>query len=158
MHNRCMTYRITGLDPAPFVSLFALDDEALGRRSIVRMEVTSHPGFPCRVSLEDAELGQSVLLLNHVSLADGPYAASHAIFVSEGAARATYKEEVPPALERRVLSLRAFGSTHLMVDAALVQPGGADEAIRRLFDDPAVAYIHAHNAVRGCFAAAVERA
>ena len=30
--------------------------------------------------------------------------------------------------------------------------------IRRLFADPAIAYIHAHNAIRGCFAAAVERA
>jgi hypothetical protein len=30
--------------------------------------------------------------------------------------------------------------------------------IARLFADPRVAYIHAHNAKRGCYAARIERA
>lgn len=138
--------------------MFALPDEALASRGITRMAVTSRPGFPCRISLDDAEVGGSVLLLNHASLTQGPYAATHAIFVGKGAAQARFEDEVPPALDRRILSLRAFDAGHLMVDAALVQPGEADGAIRRLFDNRAVAYIHAHNATRGCFAAAVERA
>jgi len=153
-----MTYRINGLEPAPFAPLFSLDDDALAEQSIVRMAVTGSPGFPCRISLVDAEPGRSVLLLNHVSLNDGPYAASHAIFVCEGAEQAVYPDEVAPALDRRVLSLRGFDPSHMMVEAVLAHPGEADSAIRRLFDDPAVAYIHAHNAVRGCFAARVERA
>ena len=152
-----MTYRITGLDPDHFAPLFALGDEALAERSIVRMAVTSHPGFPCRVSLDDAEPGASVLLLNHVSVAEGPYAATHAIFVSEGAAQGRYEDEVPPALDRRLLSLRAFDASHMMVDALVAAPGEADAAIRRLFENAATEYIHAHNATRGCFAAVVER-
>lgn len=78
-----MTYRITGLDPAPFQPLFALSDEELASRDVVRMTVTEKPSFPCRVTLEDREIGEQVLLLNHVSQSGGPYHASHAIFVSE---------------------------------------------------------------------------
>jgi hypothetical protein len=152
-----MTYRISGLEPADYAALFDLDDESLAARSIVRSRATSYPGAPCRISLDDAQPGATVLLLNHVSLADGPYAATHAIYVSEGAIRAEYEDEVPPALARRLLSLRAFNGTHMMIDAVLAQPGETDAAIRRLFDNPGVAYIHAHNAARGCFAAAVER-
>jgi hypothetical protein len=43
------------------------------------------------------------------------------------------------------------------VDALLTQPGGADAGIRRLFANPTVETIHAHNATRGCFSARIER-
>lgn len=152
-----MTYLIRGLDPAPFAPLFDLQDEELASRNVLAMAVTSRPGFPCRVSLDDAEVGERVLLLNHVSIGQGPYAASHAIFVGQHQEPALYIDEVPPALDRRILSLRAFGADELMLAAELVQPGEADAAIRRLFEEPAARYIHAHNAIRGCFAAAVER-
>jgi hypothetical protein len=154
-----MTYRITGLDPAPFQHLFGLADDRLSALGAVRVPVTERPGFPCRVTLDDALPGERMLLFNHLSVASGPYRAGHAIFVTEGAGQAArYDDRVPPALDRRILSLRAFGEAEMMIDATLVQPGEADPGIRRLFDDAAVRYIHAHNAVRGCFAAAVERA
>ena len=122
------------------------------------MVVDSHPGFPCRVTLDDAEPGATVLLVNHVSHDGGPYHASHAIFVSEGAASAAeFVDAIPPALDRRILSLRAFDEAGMMVDAALVQPGEADPAIRRLLANPAAAHIDAHNATRGCFAARIDR-
>ena len=61
-----MTYRITGLDPAPYKPLFELSDDELAERGIVRMTVTD-PTFPCRISLIDRPIGEKVLLLNHVS-------------------------------------------------------------------------------------------
>jgi hypothetical protein len=77
-----MTYRIRGLEPAPFAALFALDDAELDARGMTRMSV-DNPNFPCRVSLRDCELGDEVILLNHVSHeGNNPYRASHAIFVS----------------------------------------------------------------------------
>ena len=87
-----MTYRITGLDPAPYRPLFCLSDAELASRGVVRMTVTQKPSFPCRVSLTDRDIGERVLLLNHVSHdVAGPYRASHAIFVTEGAEQpATY--------------------------------------------------------------------
>jgi hypothetical protein len=152
-----MTYRIQGLDPEPFAPLFRLDDAALAEQGIVRMAVTG-PSFPCRILLDDLEIGEEVLLLNHVSHdVANPYRASHAIFVSQSQ-QADYRDNVPPALDRRVLSLRAFDEAGMMVDAALARPGEADGAIRTLFARGEVAYIHAHNAIRGCFAAKVERA
>src|SRR5882724_1876396 len=104
-----MTYRITGIDPAPYRHLFGLSDEDLASRGVVRMNVTEKPSFPCRVSLTDRDIGKSVLLLNHVSHGvAGPYRASHAIFVTEGVEEAAeYIDEVPPVFAR-VLSLRGF--------------------------------------------------
>jgi hypothetical protein len=153
-----MTYRIRGLDPKPHAELFGLDDDALEARGAVRMTVTGH-GFPCRVSLTDRAPGERVLLVNHVSHdVANPYRASHAIFVTEGAAQpAEYVDEVPPVFETRVLSLRGFDKDGMMADAVLTQPGEADAGIRRLFENPEIETIHAHNATRGCFSAKIER-
>lgn len=151
-----MTYRITGLDPEPFRPLFALSDKKLERRGMLRMTVTDS-GFPCRVSLVDRPIGEQVILLNHVSHdAANPYRASHAIFVAD-ADQAEFVDEVPPVFVPRVLSLRGFDGDGMMTDAVITQPGEADAGIRKLFENPEIAYIHAHNAARGCFSARVER-
>ena len=155
-----MTYRISGLDPARFAHLVGLSDTELAVHHAIRMTVDATPGFPCRVTLDDARPGETVLLVNHVSH-DGanPYRASHAIFISEGAnAAATYVDEVPPALDRRILSLRGFDAGGMMQAAVLAQPGKADEAVRAMLADPAIDHIDAHNATRGCFTARIERA
>jgi hypothetical protein len=154
-----MTYRIKGLDPAPFRTLFGLTDEELERQGIVRMTVTEKPSFPCRVTLEDRDVGETVLLLNHVSHdVANPYRASHAIFVAEGAEEAAeFVDEVPPVFATRILSLRGFDPNGMMADAILTRPGESDEGIRKLLANPDIVTIHAHNATRGCFAAKVER-
>ena len=154
-----MSYVIRGLDPAPFRPLFGLSDEELATRGVVRMTVTQKPSFPCRVSLTDRDIGESVLLLNHVSHdVANPYRASHAIFVTEGEEEpAHFVDEVPPVFETRVLSLRGFDRNGMMADAILTQPGAADAGIRKLFANPQIETIHAHNATRGCFSAKIER-
>lgn len=154
-----MAYVVRGLDPAPYRPLFELNDEELAKRGVVRMTVTQKPNFPCRVSLTDRDVGEQVLLVNHVSHdVPNPYRASHAIFVTQGANEAReYVDEIPPVFQARILSLRGFDADGMMADAILVQPGEADAAIRKLFDNPAIETIHAHNATRGCFAASVER-
>lgn len=50
-----------------------------------------------------------------------------------------------------------FGMSDGVVDAALALPGQAESAIIALFANPVVTAIHAHNAIRGCFAARIER-
>jgi hypothetical protein len=153
-----MTYRITGLDPALYKPLFGLPDEQLAQRGIVRMTVTNN-GFPCRISLTARAPGETVLLVNHVSHdVANPYRASHAIFVTEiDQEPAEYIDEVPPMFEPRILSLRGFDRHGMMADAILTQPGEADAGIAKLFANPAIVTIHAHNATRGCFAAKIER-
>lgn len=154
-----MTYRISGLDPARFAHLIGRSDTELAVHGAVRMTADAYPGFPCRVTLADARPGETLLLVNHCSH-DGtnPYRATHAIFVSEGAREAaSYVGEIPPALDRRILSLRGFDDAGMMQAAVLVQPGEADAAVRAMLADAAIDHIDAHNATRGCFAARIER-
>jgi hypothetical protein len=155
-----MSFRITGLDPAPFRHLYGLSDEELAARGAKRCVADQKPGFPDRVELRDAEPGESVLLINHTHQpADTPYRASHAIFVREGAERAySAVDVVPEPLRGRPISLRAFDGDHMMVDADLVDGRELESLIERLLADPKVSYLHAHYARRGCFAARIERA
>jgi hypothetical protein len=155
-----MSFRITGLDPAPFQELFDLDDDALAARGIQRCIADSKPGFPDRIELRDAEPGESLLLLNYTHQpASTPYRASHAIFLREGARTAYDRiDEIPQALRTRVISLRAFDRDHLMIDADLVDGTSLGGLIERFLADPRVQYLQAHYAKRGCYAARVERA
>ena len=154
-----MTYRITGIDPAPYRHFYGLSDEPLASQGAVRMTVTEKPSFPCRVSLTDRDIGETMLLVNHVSHdVANPYRASHAIFVTEtDQGPAEYVDEVPPVFQPRVMSLRGFDKEGMMAEAILTQPGEADAGIRKLFDNPEIETIHAHNATRGCFAAKITR-
>ena len=153
-----MTYVVRGLDPAPYRHLFGLPQEELAKQGVVRVRVDD-PTYPCRVSLTDRAVGESVLLLNHVSHdVANPYRAAHAIFVTEAdEAPAEYVDRIPPVFESRVLSLRGFDKDGMMADAILTQPGEADAGIRRLFANPDIETVHAHNATRGCFSAKIER-
>ena len=155
-----MTYRFSGLEPSQFAHLLGLSDEELARHGAVRMIANGQPTFPCRIQLDDAKADEPLLLVNHVSHGgNNPYRASHAIFVSETAIQAaSFESEIPPALNRRILSLRAFDRSGMMVDAALAQPGEADPVIRRMLADQAVDHVDAHTAIRGCFMARAERA
>ena len=154
-----MTYRITGLDPAPWKSLFGLSDAELARHDARRVIADATPGYPCRVSLEDAPIGSALLLVPHTIARPGsPYAFSYAIFVREGAEEpALFEDEVPAVLASRVLSLRGFDEDGLVVSAMLAQPGDADATIHGMLATRSVATIDVHNAIPGCFAARVER-
>lgn len=155
-----MTFRITGLSAEPFRHLFGLPDAQLRKHGVMRYVVDKKPGYPDRIEVRDAEPGESVLLLNYTHQpADNPYRASHAIFVLEGA-RKTYDrvDEVPEVMRARPISLRAFDARDLMVDADVVDGRELEGAIERFFADTRVAYLHAHYAKRGCYAARVDRA
>ncbi|MGI8840099.1 MAG: DUF1203 domain-containing protein [Caulobacteraceae bacterium] len=155
-----MSFRITGLPAEPFQHLFGLSDADLTAHGAKRYVADAKPGFPDRIEVRDAEPGESVLLVGHVHQpANTPYHASHAVFVREGASRAYDRvDEIPDALRARVLSLRAFDMAHMMVDADLVDGDALEGGIKRLLANPEVAYVHAHYAKRGCYAARIERA
>ena len=155
-----MSFRITGLAAEPFQHLFGLSDADLAVHGARRYIADAKPGFPDRIEVRDAERGESVLLVNHVHQdADTPYRASHAVFVREGATISYDRiDEIPDALRSRVISLRAFDGEHMMIDAELLDGDTLEGGIERFLADPEVAYIHAHYAKRGCYAARIERA
>ena len=155
-----MSFKVTGLSPEPFLHLFGLSDEALAAVGVQRIVATEGSGLPDRVELRDAEPGETLLLVNYTHQpAHTPYRSSHAIFVLEGAtAPVEVADRLPEALRSRLLSLRAFDRDHMMVDADVVEGGEAEGLIDRLLSDPSIAYIQAHYARRGCYAARIERA
>ena len=155
-----MSFRIAGVDPAPFRHLYGLTDAALAAHGAVRRVADAKPGFPDRVELRDLEPGEAALLVNYVHQpAATPYRASHAIYVREGAETArVLVDAVPEVMRVRTLSLRAFDADGMMVGAELVEGDGAEDAIERLFASSDAAYLHAHYAKFGCFAARVDRA
>jgi hypothetical protein len=153
-----MAYRIEGLAPAAFDSLFSMTDGELAERGAVRVTADSPRGYPCRVSLADAAPGEELVLLNHVSHdVAGPFRTAYAIFVRKGAAPARFEDEPPAYLDTRTLGLRGFGADGMLKDALLAMPGEADAKIRALFAAPDIATIHAHSAAYGCFLARIER-
>lgn len=154
-----MGFRITGLDAAQFRQLFAMSDEELRRRNSKRYVADAKPGFPCRITLEDAEPGETLILTNYRhQTASSPYASQGPIFVREREApRAACVDEVPVQLTRRLVSLRAYDRCGMMIDADVAEGAGVKPLIERLLADPQTDYVHAHFARRGCYAALIER-
>jgi hypothetical protein len=155
-----MSFKISGLDPAQFHFLYGLTDRELETNHVKRVIASDDTGFPERVELREARKGESLLLLNYVHQPIvGPYRSSHAILIREGA-RAAYEavNEVPQVIRSRVMSLRAFDD-HGCLDSALLVPGTqVEHAVEQIFCRRAVAYIHAHYAAYGCYAARIDRA
>jgi hypothetical protein len=153
-----MSFRITGLPEAEFADLFALSDDALRARRAVRQIVDARLSFPCRISLTDAELGEEVILVNYEhQRADTPYRASHAIYIRDGEVTYDAVDQVPDQLRRRMLSLRAFDAQGMIVGAELVDGRALEDAVATLLADERAAYLHAHFAKYGCYAARIER-
>lgn len=154
-----MPFQIKPLPAAAFAPLFNLSDADLAARNACRQVVTETPGTPCRVSLQDAEIGETVILLNHMHQPHGgPYQASHAIFVRENAQEAAPAVGmVPEVIRSRLISARFFDRAHCMVHADVVPGEAVAEAITAAFARDEIAYGHLHNAKPGCFAASVHR-
>jgi len=154
-----MSFRITGLPAEQFSDLFTLSDDALAARGAVRRIADARPGYPCRVSLTDAEPGEQVILVHfeHHAVAS-PFRASHAIYVRAGEQTYDAIDEIPEQLRLRLLSVRAFDPRGMLVAAEVVDGNQLELVIDRLFADGAASYLHVHYAKPGCYAARVVRA
>jgi hypothetical protein len=155
-----MPFLIRPLPHARFAPLFDLDEAELSARGALRRTADAKPGFPCRVSLADAEPGEEVILLHdeHHSAAT-PFRSGHAIYVRAAAVEADPAPgEVPPMLRSRMLSLRGF-DRHGMLKTADLADGAALEApLEAMLAEPEVDYVHLHFAKAGCYAASAVRA
>jgi hypothetical protein len=153
-----MNYQLRGLEPALFEKLFDLDDATLAGLGMRRMRSDQPVGFPCRVSLEDAPVGEDVLLLPYTHQdSQSPYRASGPIFVRRGQAAARIVNALPSYLTLRPLSVRAYDAADEMVDAEIVDGTAAEPLIQRYLARTDVAYLHIHFARRGCYACRVDR-
>jgi len=154
-----MDFQIHGLALDQFRHLFAMSNDDLAKHHILRSTVTESNGTPCRVSLQDAALGETVLLFNYEHQSENtPFRSSYAIYVRENAEPIQLTaNEVPELLRRRLLSVRAFGYNHMLRKADVVPGSDVEVLIEAFLDDPEIAYLHLHNAREGCYHAKVTR-
>ena len=147
------TFQLIGLPFEPFAGYFNLSNQELRGLGMQRVVATKQPGFPCRVSLSDAEVGEELLLLPYMhQAAQSPYRASGPIYVRKGAAQRVIEPGVvPDYVGLRLTSVRAYDSSDMMTDAAVCEGSEVASALHHLFDRKEVAYIHLHNAKPGCF-------
>ena len=154
-----MNYRFTGISAAPFRPLFTLSDEELAARAMRRVIAGARDTMPCRVSLTDAAPGERLILVNYEHQpAHSPYRSTGPIFVREAAGEPYDGAEVPPVVRMRLVSLRAYDGDGTMVDAEVVEGREIEPVLERLFGRDDTAYVHVHNARRGCFSCRVDRA
>jgi hypothetical protein len=153
------SFQLAGIDHEQFEPLFQLSDEQLQRYGAVRRFVSNSPGYPCRISLQDAEVGEELLLLPYEHQpAASPYRASGPIYVRRDAKRRTLAVgEMPSYVTSRLISVRAYDSAHMIIAASVCEGMLVAQEIERLFHEQ-VSYIHLHNAKRGCFSCKVNRA
>ena len=119
------------------------------------------PGYPCRQCLQDAEIGQQLLLVSFDPFrVDSPYRSAGPIFLHVNSCSPTVSinQMFPIQLTCRQLSVRCFDSQAMMIDAALIQGTELEATLNGFFDSETTSYVDVHNAVRGCWAVRVERA
>lgn len=117
------------------------------------------PGYPCRQCLQDAAVGEELILVSHDPFEiDSAYRSASPIFLhrdccepDEGTAA------LPEQLTRRQLSVRSFDDAAMMIEAEVIDGTDLAATIGGLFADPNSDHIHVHNASRGCWAVTVER-
>ena len=154
-----VNFKIKALQDTEFTQLFELDDEALEKLGAVKMIVDKKPGFPCRVSLADADMGEEVILLPYQHhKTNSPYQSTGPIFVRRNATTATLDtNEVPMMLNHRLLSIRAYNKDGIMKEASVAEGNNLKETLLTAFLDPKIDYIHIHNAKPGCYNCVAER-
>ena len=153
------TFQVVPLEAEAFASLAELSPAELEARGVQRVVADSKPGFPCRVSLCDAEPGESVWLLTHTHHdVPGPYRASGPIYVRERAVTAELAAgQVPELLRHRLLSLRAYDARGMLAMADVCEGRSLEPLLTEMFAESAVAYVHVHFAKPGCFSCRIER-
>ena len=72
-------------------------------------------------------------------------------------ATARLRNVVPPQQRDRLLSVRGYDDDGWMHDADVVEGTQLEAVIERFFKDPRLAYLHVHNARRGCYACRIDR-
>ncbi|MEP6019745.1 MAG: DUF1203 domain-containing protein [Paracoccaceae bacterium] len=155
-----MTFQICALPERMFDHVFDLTEEQRAAQNIVTVTANADDRYPCRVSLKDADPGETLILVNHTHLdVTSPYASKHAVYVRENATKAKLQpDEIPPVLTSRLLSVRAFDESGMIVDADVVDGTQLSDTLGAFFDKPSVDFIHVHFAKPGCYAARAVRA
>ncbi len=150
-----MAFRIVALPYASFAPFFSMDEAALAANACRIISVPANPGYPCVVSLADAEIGERLLVANYTHLPEAsPFRSSNAVYVRENAVHADLAvDEIPEMLTIRLLAVRSFDSEHMLVAADVIEGKDLADGVDRMLANKDAAYVHIHLARPGCYAA-----
>lgn len=155
MHTDFKISAITNI----YKPMFDLNNEELLSRGVIKIIVNEKPGYPCRVSLEDAEIGEEVILFafkHHKT--NSPYQSTGPLFVRKNATPFNAEiNKIPKMLLHRTLSLRVYNSQGMMIDAKTIFGTKLRMTIALLFNKAEASYIQIHNAAPGCYNCQVNR-
>jgi len=152
-------FQISGIENIDFNYFFGLTEEELREKNAVKMIVDEQPGFPCRVSLKDANIGEEVILIpfEHHKV-DSPYQSSGPIFIRKNALAARLEiNEIPVMLRHRLLSLRVYDQKGMMVDGRTMEGKKLKKEIGNIFENELAEYIQVHNSSPGCYNCQINR-
>ena len=152
-------FKIVGIKE-DFEQLFSMTENQLRQIGAQRMIVDTKPGFPCRVSLEDANLKEEVILFTYAHhKVKTPYRSSGPVYVRKHATRADLKiNEIPSMLNHRLLSLRIYDKYGMMIDAKTIMGNELQNEIKLILKNSNANYIQVHNASPGCYNCQINRA
>jgi len=153
-----MSFRLTGLPSQQFRQFFGKSDAELKAAGIARLK--AEEGSPCRVTLEDAEPGENILLLNHEHVpGPSPYRSAGPIFIREGEySSAELIGLIPTKMLPRRYSIRAYDERDWLIASEIGFGVDLPALVQNFFKNEAVRYVHLHHAGHGCFACRVDRA
>lgn len=153
-------FKVVGLKKADFQYLTQLSNEELETQGIRRIIVDSYPGYPCRISLKDAAIGDEVYSLSYTHHpVNSPYRSSGPIFVNLNVEEAdTEDNSIPEVVYRRKISLRCYDKDGMMIEAHLKDENTiSPEMISDILDNSKISYIDLHNAIPGCYSSRIIR-
>ena len=153
-------FKFIAVDKKEFDLFMNLNDEELEAHQAKWLTVDEYPGYPCRVSLEDARIGERVLFLPYWHHdVKSAYKAMGTVLVRENANTTKLQvNQVPQMLLHRLLSIKAYDSNNMMVDHDIAQGSELEYKLKEQFKNINVEYIHLHYASPGCFCSQVNRA
>jgi hypothetical protein len=153
-----MSFRLAGLAPEQFRHLFGKSDLELEEAGATRLKAGE--GWACRITLEDAAVGENILLLTYEHVpGPSPYRSAGPIFIREGDHRpAELVGRIPPEMLARRYSIRAYDERDWLIDSEIGRGSDLSTLIECFFENEAVRYLHLHHAGHGCFACRVDRA
>ena len=108
----------------------------------------------------DAEIGDELILVSHDPFTTAsPYRSASPIFIHRSRCEPPGNLHDPTTqLTLRRLSVRSFDRNEMMINAAVIDGHDLGDTISEFFVEQTADRLHVHNADRGCWAVAVERA
>jgi len=148
------------LDHNIFTKYFTMSVNELESHDAYLFVADENPCYPCRVSLQDAKVGETVLAIPYEHHpVKGPYKSTGPIFVRKNAkTKLLSVNEIPKMLRHRLLSVRGYSSQSLMIEGDAVVGEGLEAVLTKQFLNSDVEYIHIHNAGPGCFNCEIKKA